>query len=155
MDLVRERLDRMPEEGCGVHLAGLVVELDEGELRDAVDGEEHVDLAVGVAQLAAVDVDVTDRRLGEATALGHRLAGRQTRDAVAFEAAVQARSRQLRDLVAQAAHDVVQRQQCALAEGDDHRLLDRRQHRAAWVTRSHTYVGRACSRSLLVDRRPA
>ncbi len=66
MDLVRERLDGVLQERRGVHLAGLVVELDEGELRDAVDGEEHVELAVRVAKLAAVDVDVADRRLGKA-----------------------------------------------------------------------------------------
>ena len=92
----------MPQEGSRIHLSSLLVELDEGEVRDAIDGEEHVQLAIGVAQLAAVDVDVADRGLGEATALRHRLVDRQTRDAVADEAAMQARTRQLRDLVAQA-----------------------------------------------------
>jgi hypothetical protein len=37
MDLVGEGLDRVAQEGCSVHLAGLVVERDEGELRDAVE----------------------------------------------------------------------------------------------------------------------
>ena len=77
MDFVGKGFDGVPQERSGVHLAGLVVELDEGELRDTIDGEEHVELAVGVAQLAAVDVDVADRRLREAAALGHRLVGRQ------------------------------------------------------------------------------
>ena len=71
VDLVREGLDRVCKEACGVHLAGFAVKLDEEEVRDAIDGEEHVDPAIGMAQLAAVDVDVADRRLGEATALGH------------------------------------------------------------------------------------
>ena len=60
VDLVGEDLDHVPEEGGAFHLAGAVVELDVGELRDPVDGQEHDELAVGVAQLAAVDVDVAD-----------------------------------------------------------------------------------------------
>jgi len=36
------------------------VELDVGELGDPVDRQEHDQLAVGVAQLAAVDMDVAD-----------------------------------------------------------------------------------------------
>ncbi len=41
-----------------------------GELGHAVDGEGHDELALGQAQLAAVDVDVADRGVGEAAALG-------------------------------------------------------------------------------------
>jgi len=36
------------------------VELDMGELRHAVDGQDHVRLALGGAELGAVDVDVAD-----------------------------------------------------------------------------------------------
>ena len=36
------------------------MELDVGELRDPVDGQEHDQLAVGVTQFATVDVDVAD-----------------------------------------------------------------------------------------------
>ena len=62
VDLVGEGLDHAPEEGRTCHLARLVVELDVGELRGPVDRQEHDQLAVGVAHLAAVDVDVADRR---------------------------------------------------------------------------------------------
>ena len=78
MDLVGEGFDGVLQESSGIHLTGLHVEFDEGELRDAIDGEEHVDLAVGMTQLAAVDVDIADRRFGKAAALRHRFAGRQT-----------------------------------------------------------------------------
>jgi len=36
------------------------MELDVGELRDAIDGEEHHEPTVGVTQVAAIDVDVAD-----------------------------------------------------------------------------------------------
>jgi hypothetical protein len=45
---------------------------------------------------------------------------------MAHEAAMQARSRQLRDLIAQTAHDVVERQKRSLTERDNHRFLDGR-----------------------------
>ena len=80
----------MLQKGGGIHLPGLVVELDEGELRDPIYSEEHVDLAVRMAQLAAIDVDIADHRLGKAAALRHRLAGRQAGNAMTREAAVQA-----------------------------------------------------------------
>jgi len=37
------------------------------ELRDPVDGEEHVHLALGPAQFTSVDVDIANRRLGKPT----------------------------------------------------------------------------------------
>jgi hypothetical protein len=45
------------------------VKLDVGEFRDAIDGQEEEDLALGRAQLAGIDVDVTDLSLSEALAL--------------------------------------------------------------------------------------
>jgi hypothetical protein len=65
-----------------VHLAGLFVEFDEGELQDAIDGEEHVDLTVRMAQFAAVDLDVADGRFGKAAALCFRLTRGQTRNSM-------------------------------------------------------------------------
>jgi hypothetical protein len=89
VDLVGEGLDHVPEEGRSRHLAGLVVELDAGEFRDPVDGKEHDQLAVGVAQLATVDVDVADLVGLEPLALLLGLLDRQPGDAVALQAAVQ------------------------------------------------------------------
>ena len=60
MDLIGEDLHDVAEEGRALHLAGAVVELDVGEFRDPVDRQEHDELAVGVSQFAAVDVDVAD-----------------------------------------------------------------------------------------------
>ena len=54
-----------PEEVRAVHLACIVPELDVGKLRHAVDGQEHVQLALNQTQLADVDVDIADRGLGE------------------------------------------------------------------------------------------
>ena len=70
VDCIRECVDRAAQEIGAVHLAGGVAELDVGELRDPVDGEEHVELALGQAQLADVDVDVANGRLGELAPLG-------------------------------------------------------------------------------------
>ena len=90
------------------------VELDEGEFRDAIDGEEHVDLAIGMAQLAAVDVDVADCRLCEAAALRLGLIDRQSRNAVAFEGSGAGSIASASESVLQTSHDVVERQQGAL-----------------------------------------
>ena len=118
------------------------MELDAGELRDAVDGKEHVELAIGMPQLADVDVDVADRRLGEAATLrGGFLACRQARDAVPVEASMKRAARQLWDRIPQASQNVVQRQQRSAPELDDHGLLDRRQYGAAGIVRSHRRVG--------------
>src|SRR5215212_1245494 len=66
-----------------------------------------------------------DRGLGEAAPLGGLLLSpRQARDAVPLEAAVQGAAGEGRDRLAQAAQDIVQRQQGAAPELDDHRLLD-------------------------------
>jgi hypothetical protein len=61
-----------------------------GELCHPVDGQEHEELSFGQAQLAAVDVDVADRGLGETLALGRfLLVPRRAGEAVPFEAAVE------------------------------------------------------------------
>ena len=141
MDLVGESFNGVPQESGGVHLPGFLVELNEGELRNAIDGEEHVELAIRVAELAAVDVDIADRGIGKPAALGRRVADRQARDAMAFEAAMQARTRKFWDLIAQAPHDIIEWQQRALAKRDDNSFLDRRQDRAARIARTHRRIG--------------
>ena len=117
------------------------MELDVGELRDAVDGQEHDQLAVGVTQLAAVDVDVADLVGLEPLALLLVLrpaAG----DAMALEAAVQGAAAEVGDGVLQAAQHVVQRQQRLLPERHHDGFLGRRQHRALRRLRPHRRVGR-------------
>ena len=109
-----------------VGLAGTVVERDDGELRHAVDGQKHDEPALGVAQLAAVDVDEADRGFGEAAAFGSlfNVCG-QPGDAMTLQASVQGAAGKLWDGVAQAAHDVVERQEGAPLEHDDDGLLRR------------------------------
>ena len=49
VDCVRKGGDDALEEVSAIYLSRVVAELDVGELRDAVDGQEHVELALGQA----------------------------------------------------------------------------------------------------------
>lgn len=69
VDLVGEDLHHGLKEGGAFHLLCTFVELDVGELRDAIDGEEHHQPAIGVTQFAAVDVDMAGLTGLEAFAL--------------------------------------------------------------------------------------
>lgn len=91
VDLVRARLDQMAQEIGGVHLAGLLVKLDEDELRGAIDGDEHIELAVFRADLGDVDVDIADR-IGFELLLGRgfSLQVGQAGDVMALEQPMQA-----------------------------------------------------------------
>jgi hypothetical protein len=111
VDRVGERGHDLAQEGGAVQLGVGVVEGDVGELGHPVDRQEHEEPAFAEAQLADVDVDVADRGLGEASALGGLLrVSRQAGDAVAPQAAVQGAPGQPRDGLAQAAQHVVERQ---------------------------------------------
>ena len=74
------------------------MQLDEGELGGAVDGDEQVELAFGGSHLGDVDMEVADR-IGLELLLGGLVAFdlRQAADAVALQAAMQRRARQMRD----------------------------------------------------------
>jgi len=67
MDGVGEGFDDAAQEIGSVHLAYIVVKFD--VLEYAVDGQEHVELALRQAKFADVDVDIADSRLGELTSL--------------------------------------------------------------------------------------
>jgi hypothetical protein len=153
VDRVRERGHDLAQEGGPVHLGGGLEEGDVDELRDAVDRQEQEQLALGQAELADVDVDVADRGLREVLALGSLLlVPRQAGDAVTHQAAVQGAAAELGDRVAQAAQDVVQRQQGAAAELDDEGLLGLGQDGAARSARPHRGVRRASPAPPLRDR---
>jgi hypothetical protein len=153
VDGVGEHLDALAEERGAAHLGVGVEEGDVGELRHPVDGQEHVELALGQAQLAAVDVDVADRGLGEALAFGGLLAvPGQAGNAVPDQAAVQRAAGERRDGLPQATEDVVERQEGAAAELDDDRLLGLGQHGAAGPPRAHRRVRRAGPRPPLRHR---
>jgi hypothetical protein len=131
--LIRKGRDDVPEEGRTLHFAGVLVELDVGELRDAVDGQEHDEFAVGVSKFTAVDVDVSNIVSFEQLALFRGLARRQARDAMALEATMQGASAQVWDGVFQTAKDVIQWQKCPAPEFNDDRFLGRGQDRAFWL----------------------
>jgi hypothetical protein len=101
---------------------------------------QHDQLAVGVAQFAAVDVHVADLVGLEALALVGRLRCRQTRDAVTLQAAMQSASAEAGDGVAQAAQDIVERQQGPAPELHDDRFLGGRQNRALGRLGSHSGI---------------
>ena len=83
-------LDQPEQEVSGNGGGGFLMQLDEGELRGAVDGHEHMQLALFGAHLGDVDVEVADRVGFEL--LPRRLVAldiRQAADAVALQAAMQ------------------------------------------------------------------
>ena len=141
VDLIGEDLRGVAEEGRALHLARAVVELDVGELGNPVDGEEHDQLAVGVAKLTAIDVNVADLVGLEPFAPLSGLLDRHPGDAVALQASVQGAATEVRDRVSQATQDIVQWQQRLLPERHHDGLLGRRQHRAR-LLRTHERVGR-------------
>ena len=152
VDLVGKSRHDVPEEGRSFHLARAVVELDVGELRNTVDGEEHDQLAVGVAQLAAVDMHVADVVGLEASARLRGLGCRKAGDAVPLQTAMQGRAAEARNRLAQATQDIVQRQQRPAPELDHDGLLGRRQDRARGRLRTHRRIARHRPSPPLGDR---
>ena len=61
VDLVGHGRDQVAQEVPGNASGGLLVELDEGELRGPVDPNEQIELALLGADLGDVDVKVADR----------------------------------------------------------------------------------------------
>src|SRR6185312_11842308 len=61
MDLIGHGLEEMAEEVARDPCGRLLVQLDEGELRGAVDGDEQVELAFGRPDFGDVDVEEADR----------------------------------------------------------------------------------------------
>jgi len=88
VDFVGEGGHDISQKSCALLLSGAVVELDVGEFRDPVDRQEHDQLAVGVSQFAAVDVDIADLVALEPVALVAGLFLRQPGDPMPLEATV-------------------------------------------------------------------
>jgi hypothetical protein len=118
------------------------VELDVGELRDAVDRQEHDQLAMGMAQLAAVDMHVADLVSLEPLARLSRLGCRKTRDALLLQTTMQGGATEPRDRVTQAAQNIVEWQQCPPPELNHNRFFGRCQDRASGRLRSHWRIRR-------------
>ena len=66
---VGECRDHATQEIRSIHFSGVIAEFDIGELRDAIDRQEHVELALGKPHLADVDVNVADGCFGELASL--------------------------------------------------------------------------------------
>src|SRR4051794_9905519 len=73
VEFVGKDLDYLAQEGGAIGLGVGIEEGEVGELGHPVDRQEQEDLALRQAQLADVDVHVTDPGLGEALALGRLL----------------------------------------------------------------------------------
>ena len=156
VDFVGEDFNDVRQEGRAIHLAGVLVEFDIGELRDAVDRQEHVELAFGEPQLANIDVDVADRCVCEPSALGSLLpAFWQAGDAVPHQASVETGSCELRNAVLQAAEDIVERKQRPPPKFDDHRFLHGSEHRALGIARPHRRIRGRRPRPPFGNGRPA
>jgi hypothetical protein len=141
VDPVRHGLDQMAQEVAGDARDRLLVQFDEGELAGAVDGDEEVEFALLGADLGDVDVEVADWVALElalvrlvAVDLG------KARDAVALKAAMQRRSRQLREGGLEGVEAIVERQERVPPECDDNGLILDRQNRRSRLFRPGRYV---------------
>lgn len=129
VDLVGRGLDKRVQEVGRKSLGGLLMHLDEGELRCPVDGDEEVKLALLGANLRDIDVDVTDRVGLELLAPGPvAIHVGQPGDVVPLQAAMQRGAGQLRDRGLKSVEAIVQRQQRVPAKGNDNGFLLKRKN---------------------------
>lgn len=124
VDPVRDGADQAQQELARDSGGGLLVQFDKGELRGAIDGDEHVQLALFGTHLGNVDVEIADRialelLLRRPVAIDIR----QAADAVALQAAVQRGARQVRDRRLQRIEAVIKRQQRVAPESNDNGFL--------------------------------
>ena len=89
MDLIRDGGDQAAQEVPRGATRHLLVDLDEGELRRSVDGNDEVELALRGSNLGDVDMKIADR-IGLEFAFGRGFAFdlRQPGDAVALQTPV-------------------------------------------------------------------
>ena len=129
------------------------VQLDEGKLRRAVDGDEQVKLAGLRPDLGDIDVEIAERvSLELAFAWGGALELGQSGDAVTLQTAVQAGAGQVRDGRLQRVEAVVERQQGVPPEGHDDRLVLQAEHAGTGLLRPHARIGAVLARAPLLDR---
>ena len=90
MDLVGHGFEETAEEVGRDPRCGFLVQLDEGELRGAVDGDEQVELALLGPDLGDVDMEVADRVALELAPIGLVAVDlRQPADPMTLKAAMQ------------------------------------------------------------------
>ena len=101
VNLVGKSVNHAAQELCTIHLAHVIPKLHIGELGHPVNGQKHIELALGQAQLGNVNVHIANfsgRKLASATSFN--LARWQPRDAMPEQAAMQARAAELPDTLA-------------------------------------------------------
>src|SRR5271165_2450279 len=136
MDFVGDGLDQREEESRGRDAIGILDKLRESELRRSVYGDVEVKLSFRRLHLGDVDMEEADRIGLELLLCGFVAFNvRQPADPVSLQAAMQRRTRQMRDGRLQGVKAIVERQQRMLSEGDDDRLVLERQHRRMRVFR--------------------
>ena len=122
--LVGHGLDKVPEEVACDPPRGSSMELNEGELGRAVDGDEQVEPPFRRVDLSQIDVKVAERIGLEARAFGLVAVDfRQPADAVALEAAMKRRAGQVWDRGLERVEAVVEGQERMTPKGDHHRLV--------------------------------
>ena len=115
---------------------------DEGELGRPVDGNKEVELAFLWSDLGNVDVKVADRVAFELGTLGLLVSRvRQPRNAMALQATMQGRARQMRDCRLESVEATIQRKESVASERYNDRLVLARQYRGFWLARSRLAVG--------------
>ena len=121
------------------------MELDIRNPQDAINRQKHDQLAAAMTQLTTVHVHVADLVCLEAPARLRRFGRWTSRDAVPLQATMQGGAAEVRDRVAQATQDFVERYQRSAAKFDHDRLLGRCQDRAPGRLGAHRCIG--CLRS--------
>ena len=124
VDLVGDGGDQAAQEVPGGAARHLLVQLDEGELRRSVDGDDEVQLALRSSNFGDVDMKIADR-IGLEFAFGGGFAFdlRQPGDSMALQTPVKGRARQMRDGGLQSVKAIVERQQSMPPEGNDDGLF--------------------------------
>ena len=130
MDLIRDGGDQAAQEVPRGATRHLLVDLDEGELRRSVDGNDEVELAVSGSNLGEVDMKIADR-IGLEFAFGRGFAFDlgQPGDPVALQTPVKGRARQMRNGRLQSVEAIVERKQRMPSESADNGLFLARQGR--------------------------
>jgi hypothetical protein len=105
------------------------MELREGELADAVDRHEQIQLALFRPHLCQVDVDVPERIGPELTTWWWALEARQAADTVALEKPMQRGAREMRNRRLKSVEAIIERQSCVTTERYYQRFLVARKYR--------------------------
>jgi hypothetical protein len=124
MDLGGDGGDQPTQEVTRSLASGFLMQLDEGELRRSIDGDEQIEFALRGSNFGDVEMKMADR-IGLEFPLGGGFAFdlRQSGDPVPLQTPMKGRARQMRDGGLQGVQAVVERRQRMPSEGDDDGLF--------------------------------